>query len=72
MQDPALASFEPSQPSRVKTDVSDKALGGCLTQLNKQGKQRLVAYHLRKFNIAELNYDIYDKELLAVVEILRH
>ena len=33
-RDLALASFELSQPSRVKTDILDKALGGCLTQLD--------------------------------------
>jgi hypothetical protein len=71
-RDPALASFELTRLSRVETDALDKALGGCLTQPDDQGKQRPVAYHSRKFNSAELNYDIHDKELLAVVETLRH
>ena len=34
MQDLALVSFELSRLLRVKTDALDKALGGCLTQLD--------------------------------------
>jgi hypothetical protein len=30
-----------------------------------------VAFHSRKLSAAELNYDIYDKELLAIVDALR-
>jgi hypothetical protein len=29
-----------------------------------------VAYHYRKFNEAEVNYEIYDKEMLAIVSAL--
>ena len=32
---------------------------------------RTVAYYARKMTGPELNYDIYDKELLAIVEALR-
>ena len=30
-----------------------------------------MAYYSRKLSLGELNYDIYDKELLAIVEALR-
>ena len=32
---------------------------------------RIVVFYSRKMTGPELNYDIYDKELLAVVEALR-
>ena len=32
---------------------------------------RIVAFYSRKMTRPELNYDIHDKELLAVVEALR-
>jgi hypothetical protein len=31
-----------------------------------------IAYHLRKFSSAEENYDVHDKELLAIVVALEH
>ena len=50
----------------------DKALGGCLMQIDKDKIPRPVAYYLKKLKEAELNYNIYDKELLAIVDCLRH
>ena len=32
---------------------------------------RIVAYYARKMTGPELNYDIYDKKLLTIVEALR-
>ena len=52
--------------------MSDKALGGCLTQIDKNRIPRLVAYYSKKLKEAELNYNIYNKELLAIVDCLRH
>jgi len=31
-----------------------------------------IAFHSRKFSPAELNYNIYDKEMLAIVDSLEH
>ena len=72
LQDLALVSFDLQKQSQLETDALDKGLGGCLTQINTDGNLRLVAYHLRKFKEAELNYNIYDKELLAIVDCLMH
>ena len=47
------------------------AIGACLCQ-QKEGKWHPVAYYLRKMMALEQNYDIYDKELLAVVESLKY
>ena len=50
----------------METDASDFALGACLSQ-KYEGKLRLIAYYSRTFSLAKLNYDVYDKELLAIV-----
>jgi hypothetical protein len=36
-------------------------------QLKKEKKLHSFAFYFRKMLSAELNYDIYDKELLAIV-----
>ena len=52
----------------LETDASDFALAAVLLQKNKDGKLLPVLFHSRKFNQAERNYSVYDRELLAIVE----
>jgi hypothetical protein len=51
----------------LETDASDYALGAVLSQPDSRGQLRPIAFYSRKFNSAELNYEIHDKELLAIV-----
>ena len=67
-----LAYFNPEIQSRVETDASDFAIGACLAQFDSLAKAfRPVAFYSRKMTPAERNYDIYDKEMLAIVESVR-
>ena len=66
---PILASFDPEKKIILKTDVSDQALGSCLSQLNAKRRLHPVAYCSRKFSGPELNYDVHNKELLAIVDV---
>jgi len=51
----------------VKTDASDLALGCVLSQ--DQGRRlHRVAFHSRKLNGAERNYEIHDQELRRIIE----
>jgi hypothetical protein len=70
--EPILVIFDPKKPSVVETDASDKAIGACLSQADDKGKLRPVAYLSRKFTPAEHNYEVHDKELLAIIEAFRH
>ena len=70
--EPILVIFDPLKPTTVETDASDKAIGACLSQPDERGKLRPVAYLSRKMTPAELNYEVHDKELLAIVEAFRH
>ena len=54
---------------RVEMDVSGHAIGGVLSQ-EQNGKWRPIAFLSRTMQAAEQNYEIYDKELLAIVEAL--
>jgi len=54
---------------RVETDTSEHTIGGVLFQ-EQDGKWKPIAFLSRKMQPAERNYEIYDKELLAIVEVL--
>jgi hypothetical protein len=68
---PILAHFSPQEPVIVETDASDFALGAVLSQKDHEGRLHPVAFHSRKFTPAEINYEIHDKELLAVVDAFK-
>ncbi|EED23163.1 gag/polymerase/env polyprotein, putative [Talaromyces stipitatus ATCC 10500] len=67
-----LAQHDPELPTTLEIDASDFAIGATMTQPGTDGRPRLVAYYSRKLIDAELNYEIHDKELLAIVSALRH
>ena len=54
----------------VKIDILDFILGVYLLQ-KRQDAQYLVVYYSRKITLLELNYDIYNKELLGIVAALK-
>ena len=63
---PILEHYDPTLPCIIETDASDFAIGAILSQ--PHGKRlHPVAFMSRKMDKAELNYEIYDKEMLAVV-----
>jgi hypothetical protein len=66
-QAPMLAMYDPELEIIVETDASDFAQGICISQKQGDGKIRPIGFHSRKFTPAELNYDVHDKELMAVV-----
>ena len=69
-EEPLLVSPDPEKPYILETDASDYAMGGTLGQ-KVDGKLHPVAFYSRKFTDAELNYEIHDKELLAIVATLK-
>ena len=67
LQAPVLQHFDPEKPCTVETDASDFASGGVLSQPDNNGQLRPVAYFSKRHLPAECNYEIYDKELMAIV-----
>jgi hypothetical protein len=51
----------------VETNASDYASMGVLSQYDDDGILYLVTYFLKKYSPAECNYEIYDKELIAII-----
>lgn len=62
---------DPSQPFFVNTDASNVDLGGVLLQ-KKKDVLHPCGYFSKKLNTAEQNYSVYNKELLAILETLKH
>ena len=55
----------------VETDASDYALAAILSIVNKNNEVHPVTFHSHTFTAVELNYNIYDKELLAIFETFK-
>jgi len=55
----------------VETNASDYALAAILSIITKDNEIYLVAFHSRTFSALELNYDIHNKELLAIFEAFK-
>ena len=51
----------------LETDASDFAKESILSQAEPDEKWYPLAFYLKKFSPAEINYDIHDKEMLVIV-----
>lgn len=69
---PILQHYDPTKSCVVETDASDYALGAVCSQFDDENRLRPIAYYSRKLLPAEKNYQIYDKELLAIVAAFKH
>jgi len=65
---PVLVYFEPLPPTKMERDTSKYICSGKLSQQFQDGKWRPVAYRSTTMSEAECNYNIHDKELLAIVQ----
>ena len=67
-----LAHPNEAQPFVLETDASKVAISGVLSQYDSKMVLRPVAFYSRQLNPAERNYEIYDRELLAIIESFHH
>ena len=70
--DPVLKRPDHDKPFTLKCDASQYALGSVLSQHNNKGRLQPVGYYSKTLIPAEWNYDIYDRELLALVQGLEN
>jgi hypothetical protein len=65
---PILRIPDDENPFRLSTDASDFATGAVLSQLDPNDNLwHPVAYFSKSLDVHERNYEIYDKELLAII-----
>jgi hypothetical protein len=69
---PILQHFDPAKPIILQTDPSGFAITGILNQYDGFGVLRPVNFYSRMCSSAKQNYDTYVRELLAIVETLKH
>jgi hypothetical protein len=65
--EPALLQFAFDKPTRIETDLSGWCVGGMLLQPNDNGIYLPCAFFSKNLSSAECNYEIYDKEMLAII-----
>ncbi|KAI7909406.1 hypothetical protein M0657_011852 [Pyricularia oryzae] len=66
-QEPILKIPDPTKPFEVETDASDYAIGGQLSQRDKEGRLHPCAFFSQKLHGPEFNYQIYDKKFMAII-----
>ena len=64
--EPVIAIPIDNAPYRVEANASDYAAGAVLSQ-KQEGKWHPIAYMSKAFSDVEHNYEIYDKEMLAIM-----
>lgn len=67
---PVLRIPDDSEQFIIETDASKWASGGVLRQKDENGDKHPCSFISNGFNQAEQNYEIYDWELLAIVQAL--
>ena len=67
---PILIFPDDDKPFRIEADSSDFATGAVLSQESLDGKWCPIAFLSKSLNAVERNYEIHDKEMLAVVRAL--
>ena len=68
---PLMSHADPDKPFTVEADASEFATGAELSQKDSEGKRHPVAFQSKSLQPAERNYDIYDKELLAIIRAFK-
>jgi RNase H-like domain found in reverse transcriptase/Reverse transcriptase (RNA-dependent DNA polymerase)/Integrase zinc binding domain len=71
MEEPVLLMPNQSKPFQIESDASKVATGAVLTQLNSNGDRHPVAFLSKTFSETERKYEIYDRELLGIIQVLK-
>ena len=71
-EEPVLAVLDIDKKMRMEVDASDYATGGVLSMKCKDGLWRPVAFLSKLLNKMERNYEIHDKEMLAIIRGLEN
>jgi len=68
---PILIHWVPNIQLVMETDALDYTLAAILSIMTKDNEIYPVVFHSRMFSALELNYNIHNKELLAIFEVFK-
>jgi hypothetical protein len=68
---PILVYVDSSKPFFLEANASDFALGSMLSQYGEDGRLHPIAYRSHKFSTVGINYEIHNKELLAIIDAFK-
>jgi len=71
-KEPVLAALDLDKKMRIEVDASDYATGGVLSMESKNELWRSVAFLSKSLNETERNYEIHNKEMLAIIRELEN
>ena len=60
--------FESEKSITLEMNASNEAIETCISQSDEKKRLHSIAYYSHKLTVAELNYEIHDKKLLAIVD----
>ena len=71
-KEPVLAAPDLDKKMQMKVDASNYAIGRVLSMECEDGLWQLVAFLLKSLNETERNYEIHNKEMLAIIRGLEN
>ena len=69
-EEPVLMMPDQTKPFQIESDASKYATGAVLTQLDCNGDRHPISFISKTLSPTERNYEIYDRELLAIIRAL--
>ena len=69
-EEPVLMMPNHTRPFQIECDASKYTSGAVLTQLDSNGDCHPCTFISKTFSPIERNYEIYDQELLAIIQAL--
>ena len=70
MTEPVLVMPDLDKEMRAEANTLDFSIGEVLLIKYEDEKQRLVAYMSKSLNNAERNYEIHNRDMLAIIQYL--
>jgi len=64
---PILFHYHAERKKQIETDASDPCKAGILSQYEPDRRWYHLSYYSKGFLLAELNYDVHDKEMVVIV-----
>jgi len=67
-----LRHFDQNRKAILETDSFDYINDDILSQYDDEETLHSMIYYSKNLSLAECNYEIYDKKLLAIIHVFKH